>query len=133
MFDLKRFFFIVFFYISFFFSISYAEEVKQIEVIGNERISTETIAIFGDLALGKNYEAPDISDLIKKLYETQFFSEISVNINNNKLTITVKENSIVNEIVFNGEKAKKYTEKIRELLTLKEKTPFLDFCPIRLF
>ena len=53
----------------------------------------------------------DISLLIKKLYETSFFSNISVELINNKLTIVVKENPIVNSIIFIGEKAKKYHRK----------------------
>ena len=43
------------------------------EVIGNERISTETIAIFGDVSYGKDYDASDVNLLIKKLYESKFF------------------------------------------------------------
>ena len=54
--------------------------------------------------------------LIKKLYETKFFSDISIEIENNKLKIFVKENPIVNTIIFKGEKAKKYIEKIKESL-----------------
>ena len=36
--------------------------------------------IFGDIEIGKNYEASDVNLLIKKLYETTFFSNISVEI-----------------------------------------------------
>ena len=38
---------------------SYAEVVDKIEVDGNERISLETIVIFGDISVGKNYEYLD--------------------------------------------------------------------------
>ena len=79
---------------------SYSEVVNKIDVQGNERVSKETIIIFGDIAIGKNYEQPDVSLLIKKLYETSFFSNISVKLENNKLTIVVKENPIVNSIIF---------------------------------
>ena len=92
---------IVFF--SLFFTTSYSEIVKTIEIKGNERISDETVLIFGDVALGKNYEISDVNSLIQKLYETAFFADISVQLKENKLTITVKENPIVNEVVFQGE------------------------------
>ena len=105
---------------------SYAEVVNKVEVKGNERISLESIAVFGDIAIGKNYEISDINSLIKKLYDTSFFSEISAEIKNNKLIITVKENAIINEIVINGEKAKKFTERITELIISKEKTSFIE-------
>ena len=95
---------------------SYSEVVNKIDVQGNERISLETIMIFGDVVIGENYEESDISSLIKKLYETSFFSNISVELSNHKLTIVVEENPIVNSIIFKGIKAEKYKEKIKEFL-----------------
>ena len=68
--------------------------VKKVEIKGNERISLETIVIFGDIAIDKDYESSDINLLIKKLYETTFFSNISVELENNKLTIIVEENTV---------------------------------------
>ena len=124
--DIKQIFFA--FILSFLiFSVkSYAEIVNKVEAKGNERISLETIVIFGDIVIGENYESSDINTLIKKLYETNFFSNISVELQNGKLSINVKENPIINKIVFNNEKAEKYKEKIRELLTLREKTSFMS-------
>ena len=73
-----------------FFSLNaYAEVVKKIEVTGNDRVSKETIVVFGDIAIGKDYEASDVNTLIKKLYDTTLFSNISVNIKNNVLSIVV--------------------------------------------
>ena len=105
---------------------SYSEVINKIDVIGNERISVETIVVFGDISIGKDYDTSDVNLLIKKLYETTFFSNISVEIENNKLIIVVKENPIINSIIFNGEKAKKFKEKIRELLSLREKSSFVS-------
>ena len=104
---------------------SYSEVVDKVDVQGNERISLETIIIFGDITIGKNYEKSDISQLIKKLYDTSFFSNISVELINNKLTIVVEENPIVKSIIFKGEKAKKFTEQINELLLVRERTSFV--------
>ena len=70
---------------------SYSEVIKKIEIKGNERISSETILIFGDVAIGKNYEISDINNLIKKLYDTTYFSDISVELKNNKLVIESKK------------------------------------------
>ena len=104
---------------------SYSEVVNKLEVKGNVRISLETIMVFGDVSIGKNYERSDINLLIKKLYESNFFSNISVKLENNKLSIVVEENPIIDSVIFNGEKAKKYKEKIRELIILKEKNSFI--------
>ncbi len=104
---------------------SYSEVVNKVEVKGNQRITLETIIIFGDIKTGENYDEIDISLLIKKLYETNFFSNISAELINNQLIINVEENPIINSIVFKGEKANKYTEEINRIITLKEKTSFL--------
>ena len=104
---------------------SYSEVVNKVEVKGNQRITLETIIIFGDIKTGENYDESDISLLIKKLYETNFFSNISAELINNQLIINVEENPIINSIVFKGEKADKYMEEINRIITLKEKTSFL--------
>ena len=104
---------------------SYSEVVNKVEVKGNQRITLETIIIFGDIKTGENYDEIDISLLIKKLYETNFFSNISAELINNQLIINVEENPIINSIVFKGEKADKYREGINKIITLKEKTSFL--------
>ena len=110
-----------FYFIAFLSVKSYSEVVNKVDVQGNERISLETIIIFGDITIGKNYERSDVSLLIKKLYETNFFSNISVELINNKLNIVVKENPIVDSIIFKGEKADKYKEKISEMLLVQRK------------
>ena len=120
----------IFIVVSIFFSLmnikSYAEVVDKVTVKGNERITLETILIFSDINVGKNYEASDINLIIKKLYETNFFSNISAELENGLLTITVKENPIITNVVFNGEKADKYKEVLRGLITLRENTSFLE-------
>ena len=86
---------------------AFADVVNKVQVEGNQRFSLETIIIFGDIKLGNNYESSDISLLIKKLYDTTFFSNISVNLENNILKIALKENPIIDSITFDGERAKK--------------------------
>ncbi len=105
---------------------SFAEVINKVEVKGNDRISQETIIVFGDISIGKDYSIPDINILIKKLYSTTFFSNISATIENNTLKIIVKENPIIKSIIFDGEKAKKYMEKITDLLSLRENGPFVE-------
>lgn len=105
---------------------SYSEVVNKVDVQGNDRISSETIMIFGDIVIGNNYEESDVSLLIKKLYETRFFSNISAELANNKLTIVVEENPIVYSIIFKGEKAKKHVEQIKEFLLVREKSSYVS-------
>ena len=52
-----------------------ADPIKNIIVKGNERVSKETIIIYGDIKIGADYEASDINLLIKKRI-LQFFSDV---------------------------------------------------------
>jgi len=126
MLNIKKLFFALILFFNFLTICAYSEIVNKVDIKGNERISPETIVVFGDIAIGKNYEASDINQLIKKLYDTKFFSDISVELKNNILNIIVKENPIINSIIFNGEKAKKYKEKINEIITLRENTSYIE-------
>ena len=105
---------------------SYSEVVNKVEVQGNNRISSETIMIFGDIIIGNNYDEPDVSLLIKKLYETNYFTNISVELINNKLTIVVEENPIVYSVIIKGEKAKKYVEQVKEFLLVRENSSYVS-------
>ena len=65
------------------FSISKAEVVKELIVTGNKRVSDETIKIYGEIDLGKNYTENDINNVINNLYSTDFFEDIQIELKNN--------------------------------------------------
>ena len=93
-----------------------ADVLKKVEISGNERISSETIIVYGEVQKNKNYNQEDIDNLIKKLYETKFFSKISVNFSEGTLKILVEENPIINTIILQGEPTKKFKDGLLELL-----------------
>ena len=109
-------------------TISYAEPdiVKEIKVVGNIRISPETIVLFGDIKVNEDYNAQRINKLSKQLYDTNFFSYLEINLTNGVLEISVKENPIIRNLVFNGIKAKKFKEAMKEVIELKEKTSYVE-------
>ena len=102
-----------------------AEVLKKAEVYGNERIGIETIIVYGGIEKGKDYSQEDINDVIKKLYDTKFFSKISVDFSNGILKINVEENPIINSILIQGEPTKKFTKAILEALSLKDKSSYI--------
>ena len=85
-------------FISCIFLPAFSEVVKKIEITGNDRISTETIKMFSDINIGDDLEDSDINNLLKRLYETNFFQDISVKLSSNKLFIIVEENPIIENI-----------------------------------
>ena len=67
--------------------VSYAEVINKVEISGNERVSKQTIVIYGDIKKDINYDSKEVNDLTKRLYSTGFFSNISVQVENNVLKI----------------------------------------------
>ena len=58
-----------------------AEVINDIKVINNERISKETILIFADIKIGENYDQNNLNKILKEIYDTNFFSNVSLEIN----------------------------------------------------
>ena len=105
----------------------YAVKIEKIIVAGNERISTETIIIFGEINLNEDLNENKLNIILKKLYETNFFEDVKVNLTNNTLNILVSENPIIQSIEIKGIKAKKLREPILESLNLKKNNSFTEF------
>ncbi len=103
-----------------------ADVLKKVEFVGNKRISDETIKVYGDIQLNKNYQDDDINEIIKKLYGTNFFSNISTNFSNGVLKINVTENPIIYSVDIEGEEVKKFKEQIFKMIALKEKGSFVE-------
>jgi outer membrane protein insertion porin family len=107
-------------------SFSTAEIVNQIEITGNKRVSDETIKVYGDIKqVGSDFTRTDLDNILKNLYSTNFFEDINIKINNNKLTINLNEYPLINEIVLIGEPSKKISEQIKKIISLKEKNSFI--------
>ena len=102
-----------------------AETINKIEITGNDRISKETILVYGEIEKGKDYSQNDIDNILKKLYDTKFFSNISIDLAQGILKIEVSENPIINSIIIQGEPAEKYREKMLSVLSLKEKASYI--------
>jgi outer membrane protein insertion porin family len=81
-----------------------ADVVSKIVVQGNKRV--EAGAIIGNLSIkvGKPYGAGEIDASIKKLYATGLFSDVTMSRNAGTLVVVVVENSVVNRVLFEGNK-----------------------------
>ena len=118
--------FLLLFVLIFFTSSLNAEILKKLEIQGNERVSDETIKVYGEIQINKDYSENDVNDVIKKLYDTKFFSNISVNFVSGILSIDVKENPIIETIIIEGEKANKFQKEILKFISLKEKSSYIE-------
>jgi outer membrane protein insertion porin family len=112
------------FYILFFYSTAVSEIVNKIEISGNERISNETIAMFSDVKIGNNLNNIDLNNILKNLYETNFFNNVSIKFIENILSIEIEEAPLIQNINIIGVKAKKFKDLITNNTKLKAKSSF---------
>ena len=119
---------IILFFLLFFFIIknSYASQIKDFKISGNERITNETIVLFSGYKINDTIDETSINQMIKNLYETSFFKNISIKFNDNIIYIEVIENPLVQSIVFDGLKRESLEKSLREIILLKEKSSFLE-------
>ena len=106
---------------------SNSDVLKQIVIEGNDRITDDIIVMFSNINLGQDLQAPEINEIIKNLYETNFFNNISVNFENNIISIIVEEAPLIEKILITGIKAKKIEENIRDNLILKQRSSYNEF------
>ncbi len=107
------------------FSTMKAEIVKSIQISGNQRVSEETIKVYGEIEINKNYEESDLNNILQNLNATNFFEDIQIRINKNVLLINLKEYPVVSQLLLIGEPSKKYKEQIKKLMSSKEKQSFI--------
>ena len=103
---------------------SYSNNYEKIIINGNERISDETILIFSEISQDKLLDENSINDILKRLYKSGFFKDVSIKIENNNLTIDVIENSIIETVFIEGIKRKKTEKDLYKLLSLKNRSSF---------
>ena len=117
---------ILFFFISsLYFNILQADTIKKIEIIGNKRVSAETIKLYGGIETNKNYEEQELNKILTDLYLTNFFENVQINLSNGVLKINVKEYPVINNLVILGEPSQKYKKQITELISSKNKDSFI--------
>ena len=115
-------------FILLFFSISNlnSEIIKKIDISGNKRISNETVIIIGKISEGKSYDENSLNEVVKNLYESNFFSDIKIFFEDGIIKINLIENPIIEDIQFTGIKNKTFLEEISNLMVLKNRMSFTE-------
>ena len=104
-----------------------AEIIKKITVTGNDRISVETILLFSEAKIDQNINNDSLNSILKNLYETNFFRNVSVNLNGNNLIIDVDESPIIDKIQFEGIKSDRMKDDLNKIVKLKSRSSYNDF------
>tara|TARA_B100001093_G_scaffold268137_1_gene256448 strand:- start:685 stop:2940 length:2256 start_codon:yes stop_codon:yes gene_type:complete len=111
----------------FFLSSSLAQIITDLQISGNKRLSSETIKVIGNIKLEENYDEKKLNELIKKFYNSGFFKNVSVNINNNTLVINLSENPIIEDIQIEGIKKQSIVDLLLGEISLKNRKPFNEY------
>ena len=106
---------------------TYSKNYEKIIVNGNERISIETILVFSEINDNKSLDENSVNEILKRLYNSGFFKDVSVKIENNNLVIDVLENPIIQTVFIEGIKRKKTEESLYEVLSLKNRSSYNSF------
>ncbi len=115
------------FFALFNFKFAFAEIIKEVKIFGNERIPKETILMFADIKKNDSIDDIKANKILKDLYESNFFEDVSVKYENKILIISVKEFPIIEKIIIEGIKAKKFEEQIRQAFQFRPRASFNEY------
>ena len=104
----------------------YSDVVTDIVIKGNERVNSETIKIFGKIKIGQNLEEKNLNQILKNLYETNFFENVKITLDETVLIINLVENPIIQNLIINGIENKTLKKNLIENISLKEKNPYIE-------
>ena len=102
----------------------YSQTIKDIEVKGNQRIANETIIVFSNAKIDNKIDQEDLNIILQNLYNTNFFKNVSLEFKDNILRINVEEQPLIQSVFFNGIKADKILDPIKNIIILKDRSSF---------
>ena len=113
--------FLILFFLS---SHGFSDTLNKIEIVGNDRISDETIKLFIQVELNDQINNNKLNDILKDLYETDFFKNISVSFKNQILSISVEENPIIENIFYEGIKSNRILDIIKKETSIRSRSSY---------
>ncbi len=111
---------------SFIFNISFSDQINKFNIIGNERVSDETVIMFSNLEIGDNVNADLLNNTLKELYKTNYFKNVEISFTENTINIKIEENPIIQKIVIKGVDESNLYEIVTEVTSKIEKYPFVE-------
>ena len=117
----------IFFLIIVFFSISsvaFSEIINNIKVEGNKRVSDKSIEMFSNINIGDDVDQDELNQILKNVYDSNFFNDVKVTLQDNVLTIFVEESSLVENVIIKGPKSKTLISDLEKNLKVKSRTSY---------
>ena len=108
----------------FFTTCAFSSSLNKIIINGNDRISDETVKLFISVNVDDQINSLKLNQIVKDLYDTNFFKDISVNFNNQILYIDLIENPIIENISFKGIKSSRILDILKQETSIKSRSSF---------
>ena len=108
-------------------SVATGEVVNEFQIKGNERVSKDSIKMFSNINVGDDINKNDLNEILKNIYDTNFFEDVKVSLKNNILSIIVKENPVVENVSIKGLKSKTLTKELEKPLKVKSRSSYNEF------
>ena len=83
-------------------SVAEAAVIRSVQVRGAERAGEEAVRANLTIQPGVSFTNVDIDESVKRLYSTGYFSDVRIAVSGSTLVVSVSENQLVNQVVFNG-------------------------------
>ena len=100
-----------------------AETLNTVSIQGTARIENQTVMNYLNLKTGTDVSGADIDKATKTLFATGLFSDVSIKMMDGQLNIIVKENPIVHNVYFEGNK-KLDDDTLKSEIMLKPRTVY---------
>ena len=101
-----------------------SEILNKIQISGNNRISDETIKMFISTDIYDDINDVKLNNILKDLYKTDFFKDVTVKFENQTLTIKVLENPIIENISYKGVSSNRILQIIKEGTLIKQRSSY---------
>ncbi|MHA3913359.1 outer membrane protein assembly factor BamA [Halovulum sp. GXIMD14793] len=94
-----------------------------VEVVGNQRIESDTIRVFAGIIPGQRVSAAEINEALQRLFDTGLFEDVKITRSGNRLVITVVENPTINIINFEGNSRLK-DDQLSQVISLRPRRAY---------
>ena len=100
-----------------------AAVITKVEVLGTERTGEEAVRSNLTISPTTPFTAADVDSSIKKLYDTGYYDDVQITVEKDVLRVSVVENELINQIVFNGNRKIK-DEKLQGIVQSQTMGPY---------
>ena len=99
--------------------------VTEVRVSGTQRIDPNTVLTYADIDLGEEINSSGLNNALRRLYATNLFNDVTVELDGSVVMITVDENPIINRIAIEGNDVMD-DDVLIELLDIRPRRVFTD-------